>query len=174
MLGIPVSFKSDYKSLFSMGLRAYIALLMLILVIVSISQYSEGTFPHFEKLFEVGLIITSLFAFLVTVMFFLYHFLTTKVYLDGIKGYDHLGKYHFISWNEIEMVKFVTINSYSYLLIYSSKSKKAITVPTFIENLEDFKTLIIQRDNIKILSSFLEENPFEKTYNLTQKNDTSY
>lgn len=75
------------------------------------------------------------------------------VYHNGIQCYNYYGVYQFIKWEEITNAYYKSVEGFKYVFIETQTSKSPITIPLYLDDMEDFIDLIRKKDSKGILAS---------------------
>lgn len=154
-------FRPNYRSFLTPSFWAILIFTIVILAFSVGAQIMDGSFPDYWESIEIVLVFGGMYIAFALFLFVLPLFLTVKVYHNGIKGYDHLGKFYFIYWHEILNVFRKEIEGHPYIVVRTKKQKKLITIPFILGDMEDFASLVSSKDTSGHFHLYFEENPIE-------------
>ncbi len=66
------------------------------------------------------------------------------IYADGIRSYDFWGRYHYLQWSDIEMIRPINLLGFSYVRLYSNGKSPTISIPLFLVGIDRVKELVTQ------------------------------
>jgi hypothetical protein len=78
------------------------------------------------------------------------------IFHNGIKCYNYIGLYHFVEWHQITKVYRQSVEGYLYVFVETKNLKRPLTIPLYLENMEDFVNLIKKKDTTGLLAIELE------------------
>ncbi|EAZ91641.1 hypothetical protein [Crocosphaera chwakensis] len=95
--------------------------------------------------FVSALFITTLLAICIAIAVYYYYVFAITVKSQGILGYNWVGHYSFVPWDDIKTVEPYRFFCYKYLRVFFSNSTTPLWIPLFLENQKQFNQVIIER-----------------------------
>lgn len=147
-------FKSNINIFIRPLLRFFIPLGLFMFVMGGMGAYKHG----FSNILDLAFVLFfpwAIFLVLYFLLAFMRMIFTVTVFHNGIKCYDSVGFYHFVRWNEITEVHYESVECFPYVFVDAKKLKRPLTIPLYLENMEEFVNLIKQKDVSGLLASEL-------------------
>jgi hypothetical protein len=75
------------------------------------------------------------------------------VFHNGLKCYDIWGIFHFAKWDEVTKAYYTSVEGFGYVFVEVRGLKRPLTIPLYLENMDDFIKLIKEKDTNGILAN---------------------
>ena len=147
-------FRSDI-SIFVRPLFIFFIPLGLFMFVMGMAGAYKHGFSNLPDLLFVLFFPWICFLILCLLLAFMRMLFTITVFHNGIKCYDAVGFYHFVKWNEITKVYRQSVEGIPYVFVEARELKRSLTIPLYLEDMEDFVNLIKKKDVIGFLADEL-------------------
>jgi hypothetical protein len=131
-------FRSDFIVLARMLTRFAIYGAALLLAATVIGQLRANRFPSYYDLVLAPLIAPAACTVLAVIFYAAVVAFPVKVFANGIRGYDAIGRYRMVEWTDISAVGFMNMYGLRYILVHAPALNQPITIPTFLEDMPEF------------------------------------